>query len=151
MLNNTNKKDRIVFLLGAGATMEWNSPSTSKLTHLVRESGFKTINNKTTIAEYLFQTLLNNGYSEKEVNFETIINLIEELIVYYSYFDSDKKIPSLMRCLLSPKSEYFENEIFNFSIKGGIIKHGYQLQIPAGTDYYLAKHAYHNETLVLQT
>lgn len=145
-MHNDNKKERMVFLLGAGATMGWNSPSTYKLTQLVRESGFKTRDNKTTITEYLYQALINNGYSENDINFETIINLIEELIVYYSYFDVDKETLSLLNCLFSPKYKNFEYEILNFSIKGGEAKHGYELQIPAGKDYDLSKRAYHKET-----
>lgn len=143
---NDNKKERTVFLLGAGATMGWKSPTTYNLTQLVRGSGFKTKDDKTTITEYLYQALIDNGYSENEINFETIINLIEELIVYYSYFDVDKETPSLLNCLFSPKYKNFEDEVFNYSIKGGEIKHGYELQIPAGKDYYLSNRAYHNET-----
>lgn len=142
---NDNKKERMVFLLGAGATMGLNSPSTYNLTQLIIKSGFKTRDNKTTITEYLYQALLNSGYSENDINFETIINLIEELIVYYSYFSVENERPSLLNCLFSPKYENFEDEIFNFSIKGGEVKHGYQLQIPAGKDYYLSKSAYHKE------
>lgn len=143
MINDNNRKGRIVILFGAGATLSWNSPTTYELTTLVRNSGFKTIDNKTTITEYLFKALLKSGYSETDINFETIINLIEELTVYYSSFDSEKKLPSLLSCLLTPK---FENEIFNFSVKGGEVKHGYQLQIPAGIDYEFSDFAYHNET-----
>ncbi|MBS9525249.1 SIR2 family protein [Litoribacter alkaliphilus] len=143
MLTNDNQRGRIVILFGAGATLSWNSPKTYELTTLVRKSGFKTTDNQTTITEYLFQALLKSGYSENDINFETIINLIEELTVYYSWFDSEKKLPSLIGCLLTPR---FEKEIFNFSIKGGEIKHGYQLQIPAGKDYEFSDFAYHNET-----
>jgi hypothetical protein len=137
------EKKRTVFLFGAGATLAWNSPLTLELTELTRKSGFKTTDNKTTITEFIFQQLLLNGYSESEINFETIINVIEELIVYYSQFDADKKLPSLISCFLTPKCE---KEILNFSIKGGELKHGYQLQIPAGVDYNFSDFAYHNET-----
>jgi hypothetical protein len=143
MLHNDNQKGRNLFLFGAGATLSWNSPTTYELTTLVRKSGFKTLDSKTTITEYFFQSLLKSGYSENDINFETVINLIEELTVYYSCFDSEKKLPSLLSCHLTPK---YENEIFNFSIKGGEIKHGYQLQIPAGIDYEFSDFAYHNET-----
>ncbi|MCC5916476.1 MAG: SIR2 family protein [Cryomorphaceae bacterium] len=143
MLTNENHKGRTVILFGAGGTLSWNSPKTNELTELVRKSGFKTTDNKTTITEYLFQSLLKNGYSEDDINFETIINLIEELIVYYSCFDNEKKLPSLQSCLLSPN---FENEIFNFSVKGGEVKHGYKLQIPLGIDYEYSDYAYNNET-----
>jgi len=137
------EKGRVVFLFGAGATLSWNSPTTYELTSLVRKSGFKINDNKTTITEFIFQQLQKNGYSEKDINFETIINVIEELIVYYSQFNSDKKLPSLLSCLLINN---FEEEIFNFSVKGGEAHHGYQLQIPKNVDYDFSKYAYHNET-----
>lgn len=143
MTDLDNKRGRIVFLYGAGAMLPWKSPTTSELTSLVRNSGFKTTDNNTTITEFIFQELLKNRYSKDDINFETLINLIEELIVYYSYFDSTKKIPSLLSCILTAK---FEDEIFNFSVKGGEVKHGYQLQIPKGVNYDFSNFAYNNET-----
>jgi len=134
---------RVVFLFGAGAALSWNSPKTSELTKLIRESGFKTTDNKTYITEFIFQTLITNGYPEADINFETIINVIEELMVYYSPFNALMNTPSLMRCFSSP---YFEDEIFNFSIKGGVIKHGYMLEIPKGTEYSFSRLAYHQES-----
>jgi hypothetical protein len=47
-----------------------------------------------------------------------------------------------LSCILTPN---LENEIFNFSVKGGEIKPGYQLQIPNGVDYDFSDFAYQNE------
>src|SRR6266404_9083417 len=134
---------RTVFLFGSGATLAWGSPTTSQLTESIRKLGFKTTNNHTTITEFIYQRLRDNGYSEKDVNFETIVSVIEELIVYYSQFNADTKIPSLLSSFFTSRCE---NELLNYSIEGGKPRHGYQLQIPPGKDYPFSKRAYHNET-----
>ena len=36
-------------------------------------------------------------------------------------------------------------QIFNYSIEGGIYKHGYKLQIPAGKEYEFSRSSYHKE------
>lgn len=140
-------KKRCVFLFAAGATLSWGSPTTAELTKLILESGFKIRGNKKTITQFIYDTLIAEGFKSYEVNFETIINVIEELIVYYgefnynAYFEPDK-LPSLLRCFFKPA---FENKLLNFSIKGGVEEHAYLLQIPANVTYYQAKHALHNE------
>lgn len=140
-------KNKCVFLFGAGATLTWGSPLTSELTELILDSGFKIKGEEKTITRFIYETLLDNAYKKEDVNFETIINVIEELIVYYGSFNynSRKKqmLPSLLSCFLSPS---FEENILNFSIKGGEIKHGYQLQIPAGIDYPFSSYSYHSES-----
>src|SRR6185436_14544782 len=85
---NKMTKKRAVFLFGAGATLEWNSPTTRELTDLIRETGFRTSNNTTTITDFIYSTLLESGYPSHAINFETIISVIEELVVYYSKFDT---------------------------------------------------------------
>jgi hypothetical protein len=140
-------KQRAVFLFGAGATLQWGSPLTSELTSLILQSGFKITGNKKTITRFIYDTLLANGFNSNDVNFETIINVIEELIVYYGQFnygeyEADKKLPSLMRCFFKPS---FAKQLLNFSIKGGVVKHNYKLQIPANTDYDFAHPSQHNE------
>lgn len=126
-----NKK-RTVILLGSGAVLDWNGPKTSELTTLIRESGFYCIDNKTRITEFIFQTLIKNEYDEKNVNFETIINVIEELIVYYSSFDKEKKTASLLKIFFQSP---FEETLLNFSIADGVEKHGFKLEIPKGKAY----------------
>lgn len=142
-----NKK-RNMFLFGAGASIDWGAPKTicdgnkltflpesgsgeienriCCLTHLMRETGFQCKSGKR-ISNKIFEILKNNGVSEKEINFETIINVIEELIAYYSNFNGETK-SSLVACFMHP-SEVM-NDILNFEIEGGIAKHGYKLIIP---------------------
>ena len=137
-------RKRTVFLFGAGATLEWNSPTTSELTDLVRQSGFKTADNATTITDFIYTTLLASGYPSHAVNFETIISVIDDLIVYYSNFGNRLTVPSISNVFLTARHE---ETLLNFSIRGGgPPKHGYQLEIPAGTNYPFSKSAYHGAT-----
>ncbi len=134
---------RNVFLFGAGATYAWGSPSTLELTALIRSEGFRTSDNKTTITEFIFQQLVSGGYQEIDINFETIINVIEELIVYYSYFNAEKRVPSLLTPFFTPK---FENELFNFSIPDEEPQYGYKMQIPKGVSSDYTRRSGPNET-----
>lgn len=136
-------KKRSVFLFGAGAPLLWESPTTSELTALVRKSGFKTCSNEIYITEFIYKTLISNGFKPADVNFETIINVIEELLVYYSQFDSIKKVPSILHGFFDPK---FEEDLFNYSVRGGEPKHNYQLQIPRGKEYHFSNFSQHDET-----
>lgn len=135
-------KTRTVFLFGAGATLEWNSPTTSELTDLIRQTSFRTTDNATTITDFIYSTLLRSGYAGHTVNFETIISVIEELIIYYSKFDKGLTGPSISSVFLQARHE---GELLNYSVDG-TAKHGYQLQIPAGGSYPFSKSSYDNET-----
>lgn len=125
-------KIRTVLLFGAGATYDWGGPKTDTLTDLMRTSGFYCSDNETNITEFIFQTLLTNGYNETDINFETIINVIEELLIYYSSFDKDKKTPSLQKAFFDSR---FDKFLSNYSIEGDIEKHGFKLNIPKGKTY----------------
>jgi hypothetical protein len=46
-------KTRTTFLFGAGATIDWKSPSTSDLTKLLLDSGFRIIDNTTRITKFV--------------------------------------------------------------------------------------------------
>lgn len=137
------KKERTVILFGAGAVIDWGGPKTIDLTSLIRKSGFNCINNQTKITEFIYQTLIGTGYNDIDINFETIINVIEELIVYYAYYDKDKELSSLNKSFFSPR---FEDIILNFSIQGGQKKHLYRLEIPRGVEYNFSKSAYNKES-----
>ncbi|WP_159523137.1 SIR2 family protein [Sunxiuqinia indica] len=136
------KKNREIFLFGAGAVIDWNAPPTSEITKLIRESGFTLKGSNIKITEFIYQRLRKCGYSDSEVNFETIINVIEELIVYNSEFNTEKCTPSLLKSFLS------ENDlcnIYNYSIRGGKREHGYEIQVTNGQDFYYSRPAYFGE------
>ncbi|HUX58999.1 MAG TPA: SIR2 family protein [Bacteroidales bacterium] len=135
-------KQREIFLFGAGAVIDWKAPTTPEITKLIRESGFTLKDSDIKTTEYIYQRLLKCGYADSEINFETIINVIEELIVYNSEFNKKIRTPSLLKSFLS---ENDLGSIFNYSIKGRIRKHGYQLQIPCGYDYNFSGYAHFDE------
>ncbi|HTO14798.1 MAG TPA: hypothetical protein VLZ83_03465 [Edaphocola sp.] len=137
-------RQRNVLLFGAGAVIDWKAPFTYQLTDLVRRSGFLITDNKTTITDFIYKQLKeSNNYSDADINFETIINVIEELIVYYSSFNARQKLPSIPHIIFSSK---FEDELLNFSIEGGIAKHGFKLEIPTGIRSEFSKSAVNYET-----
>ena len=96
-------KKRNVILFGAGAVIDWGAPKTPDLTDLVRNGGFYTKDGKTRITEFIYNKLIDTrGYEEKDINFETIINVIEELIVYYANHGLQKKVFALMKPFSMP-------------------------------------------------
>lgn len=137
-------KRKTLFLFGAGAVIDWDAPFTYDLTEIVRNSGYYTTDNKTRITEFIYQQLKEESkYSDLDINFETIINVIEELIVYYSSFNSEKKTPSIIKSFFLSK---YEDKLLNFSIEGGTAKHGFKLEIPKGKTFEYAKPALNGET-----
>lgn len=126
------KKTRELFLFGAGAVIDWKAPSTPEITAIIRKTGFNIKNSNLKITEFIYQRLLTFGYDKNEINFETIINVIEKLIVFNSEYNRDSKTPSLLKTFLS---DFDISEIYNYSIKGVKREHNYQLQIPSGVDY----------------
>jgi hypothetical protein len=130
---------RNVILFGAGAVIDWGGPKTPDLTKMIRESGFYITDGKTRITEFIYNKLLEApGYAENDINFETIINVIEELIVYYANHGLRKKVPALMKPFFNIN---FEREILNFSIIGGEIKQFYKLHIPGkGDEWAIMNH-----------
>lgn len=104
-------KKRTVILFGAGAVIDWGGPKTDEITTLIRNSGFWAKDGKTRITEFIYQRLLESGFSADEVNFETIFNVLEELISYYANQVGSKDLPSYIRSFFTP---IFENELLNF-------------------------------------
>ena len=79
-------KKRIVFLFGAGAVLDWGGPCTTELTELILNSGYYCKGNNKRITQHLYDLLAAN-YPKIAINFETILNVIEELIVYFASND----------------------------------------------------------------
>jgi hypothetical protein len=66
---------RKMFLLGAGAALDWhNAPTTFEITETIRQSGFKNANDEY-VTDKIYQWLSENG---KDPNFETILSVIED-------------------------------------------------------------------------
>jgi hypothetical protein len=82
------KKERIVYLLGAGAAIGWCGPTTKSLTEKILKIGFKNYKGEF-ITQKIFEKLLNgSGLDFSKVNFETIINVLEDFVEFWS---KDKK------------------------------------------------------------
>jgi len=122
--------------------IDWNGPSTTELTDIIRKSGFFLKYSKQTITDFIYQNLIQKKYLKEELNFEIIINVIEELIIYYSEYYRDLQTPSILRSLIDNDKLY---KILDFSIDGGKRSHGYKLQIPEGKDYPFSNFAYKKE------
>jgi hypothetical protein len=122
--------------------LDWGGPLTSQLTDHIRNTGFTVKNSSQKLTDYIYQTLLKNEYDKSEVNFETIINVIEELAIYFSEFNGKKQTPSLLRTFVTGDEI---KEVFDFGIKGGQRKHGYSLEIPEGREYVFSNYALNNE------
>ncbi|QXP74061.1 SIR2 family protein [Tenacibaculum sp. AHE15PA] len=137
------KKNKEIFLFGAGAAIDWGGPLTSELSKLIKKYSFPIRGSETTITEYINQKLLENGYSQTEVNFETIINVIEELAIYFSEYNRKKQTPSLIRCFI--KNDDSIKTILNFAITNGKRQHGYKIQIPDGINYDFSHPSYKDE------
>lgn len=77
-------KKRKVYLLGAGAALDWfNAPSTTKITDSVISSGFKNKEGEY-VTKVIYDWLLRGGKNRTDINFETIINVIEDFVQYWS-------------------------------------------------------------------
>lgn len=105
------EKKRAVILFGAGAVIDWGGPRTDKITDLIRNNGFWAKDGKTRITEFIYQRLIVSGFSYDEVNFETILNVLEELIGYYANQVGSKNLPSYIHSFFTPT---FESELLNF-------------------------------------
>lgn len=119
-----NKK-RAVILFGAGAVIDWGGPKTNDITTLIRNSGFWAKDGKTRITEFIYQRLLESGFSADDVNFETIFNVLEELIGYYANQAGSKNLPSYIHSFFTPT---FESELLNFEKEDSL--NSYKIHIP---------------------
>jgi hypothetical protein len=108
---------KAVFLFGAGAVLDWGSPLTicsgthltykkehgtdevknriCCLTHLMTAIGFKSKDEKR-VSQKIFELLISkNQNTNKSINFETIIDFIEEIFNYYASKNNKKSIPNI--------------------------------------------------------
>jgi hypothetical protein len=135
------KKTTILF--GAGAAIPWGAPKTDDLTDLIRNSGerYTCVDSDKKITAFIYEWLKSKGYNNSEVNFETIINVIEDLIIYYSHH-SEKLLPSFTKSFYTLK---FKKKLLNFTveyIKGNL----YNVFIPNGGHYKISNYPSNNES-----
>ena len=138
-------KKRTVILFGAGAVIDWGGPKTPDITALIRNSGFWAKDGKTRITEFIYQKLLESGFSADEVNFETIFNVLEELISYYANQASSKKLPSYINSFFTST---FEKELLNF--EEVTFSNSFKIHIPGLDKKPWAKHRENANQLFFQ-
>lgn len=100
-----NRK-RIVFLLGAGAALDWhNAPTTTSLTNFLKCAGPKNSKGEY-ITKYIFD-YFKDKYTE-ELNFEGLIDIVEQCLQFWSTKDSSCTIAN---SLIRPDDEFWNNTI----------------------------------------
>jgi hypothetical protein len=79
-------KKRIAIFLGAGAALPWGGPTCSDLDKIIiNDTYFKSnTDDHIPLGKYLHDHLIYYFKDKHEINFETIISLIESLISYYT-------------------------------------------------------------------
>jgi len=117
--------NRTVILFGAGSVIDWGGPKTDHITNLIRQEGFWTNDEKTRITEFIYQRLLDSGFSPEEVNFETILNVLEELIAYYANQTGSKHFPSFISSFFT---SVYEKELINYEKENYL--GSYKIHIP---------------------
>jgi hypothetical protein len=131
---------KAVYLFGAGAAIPWNAPNTSDLTTLVLNSGFYCKNGTKRVTQKIVETL-SNYFPIEEINFETILNVIEELLVFHSSRDYKNTNSFLFPFL---ESRCFLDEIFNYEMNGDW-QHGSSLIIK-GFELESGKSSFSNQS-----
>lgn len=151
------KSRKVAILFGAGAVLDWGAPKTicnrseltfipeqgsdkinnrvCCLTHLITSTGFKDENGER-ITNKIFQVL--NSKNKGNINFETIINILEDLYNYWST-KQDKNLKSLF-ALVSLENVGNEFSFFEHSEPDPISKK-YSISIPGFdllTDNYVS-------------
>jgi len=127
--NPNIKKKRSVFLFGAGASKNWNGPLASELTELICASGFKNKKGQH-ITQVIYDWLVTTSkLNKEEVNFETIINVIEDFIDFWSKAKSGQINGLAFFTEISNKDTW--EELMNFELVE-IDKKKYKMEIPSG-------------------
>lgn len=107
-------KTRSVFLFGAGSAISWGGPPTSELTELICKSGFKNKEGEY-ITRVIFDWLVKySGLDKWEVNFETIINAIEDIAEYW--FNSSNGLINGLAFPLKDTNRDVWEELLNFEV-----------------------------------
>jgi SIR2-like domain len=144
------EKKRAVFLFGAGAALDWGGPKTicngshltflpeydnpeitknrvCCLTHLIRETGYKATDGQR-ISEKIYQRLQRLNPRLTDVNFETVLDVMDELVTYAGD-PSDSGLNSLLEF---PND--LKDELFNYDLEKYPESNTYRLSVP-GNEY----------------
>lgn len=96
---------RTVFLLGAGAALNWGGPSTKNITNYLKENGPK---NK--CGKYITEVIFEKFAEDDGLNFEGLIDIIEHCFQYWS---NSNEPPLTIGNLLIDKNHEFWSDVIN--------------------------------------
>lgn len=148
---------RIVFLLGAGAALDWGGPRTicnrdglatipehrsgeikdrpCCLTHLIRAIGFKNEKGER-ITEVIYRLLVKAG---RTPNFESIINILDDLYTYYALRSAQKNREDAGLASIFAFEGALDDLSFFTTEEDSPVTHSYTLHIP-GNDILTEKY-----------
>jgi len=134
------KQKKVVYLFGAGAVIPWKGPKTSDLTSVILNSGFYCKDGKTRVTQKIFDVLCTS-FEKSEINFETVMNVLEELLVLNSSHNYAETNSFLFPFL---ETKDLLDDLYNFEVNGEV-KHGFTMTIPLHENES-SKHAFQNQS-----
>ena len=96
---------RTVFLLGAGAAIDWGGPTTNQITDILIKQGPSNIKGEL-IINYIYEYFNNGNIGIDKINFEGVIDIIEQCAQYWLSKDANNTI---ITKLISKDNEFWEN------------------------------------------
>lgn len=119
-------KKRQVYLLGAGAAMDWyKAPSTASITNHVINSGFKNKEGEY-VTKVIYDWLIGEDqWNKANVNFETIVNVLEDFVQYWS--SSQKQRIFGLSFFIDERDEKW-GRVINYELKSS--HSHYEIRIP---------------------
>lgn len=96
---------RVVYLMGAGAAVDWNGPTTQQITDSLLEHGPSNSNGKL-IIKYIYDYFTDGNNDGEKLNFEGIIDVIEQCAQYWLSKDSNCFINTK---LISENDAFWDN------------------------------------------
>jgi len=107
-------KKRTVFLLGAGAAIDWDGPTTEQITNSLINQGPSNTNNEL-IINYIYEYFNNGNTKEDKLNFEGLIDIIEQCAQYWL----SKELNNSINAKLIPQDcEFWEHSFSEHYITG---------------------------------
>lgn len=96
---------RTVFLLGAGAAIDWGGPTTNQITDILIKQGPSNAKDEL-IINYIYEYFNNGNIGIDRINFEGLIDIIEQCAQYWLSKDANNTISTK---LISKDNEFWEN------------------------------------------
>ncbi|WGQ15448.1 SIR2 family protein [Sphingobacterium faecium] len=105
---------RTVFLLGAGAAIDWNGPTTNQLTDSLIKQGPSNSKDEL-IINYIYEYFNNGNTKDDKLNFEGLIDIIEQCAQYWISKDLNSTINAK---LISEDDKFWEHSFSEQYITG---------------------------------